>query len=394
MVRTPIPAFCLSALLFSLSSVLFPPDRLFAFPGLKGADLQVERVAGGLDNPAAIAHAGDGSNLLFIVLQKGKIAVLDGDRVLPEPFLDISSLVSCCGERGLLGVAFHPRYAENGRFYVNYTDRSGDTTIARYTRSAGNPKTANPKSAAVLLTVGQPYSNHNGGQLQFGPDGYLYIGMGDGGAAGDPQNRAQNLSSLLGKMLRIDVDKGTPYAIPPSNPFVQVAGARGEIWAYGLRNPWRFSFDRRTGDLFVADVGQDRFEEIDYQPADSRGGENYGWRLMEGNACYNPLSNCDDGTLTPPIAVYNHDKDGDGHCAVIGGYRYRGKNIPPLDGVYIYGDYCSGRIWGTARDADGRWTVEELLDTPLSISAFGEDGRGELYVADHPFARDGAIYRI
>jgi glucose/arabinose dehydrogenase len=346
----------------------------------------VRRLATGLDLPVAITHASDGSGRLFMTLQRGQIVIYDGQHVWPTPFLDIASLVSCCGERGLLSVAFHPRYASNGLLYVNYTNTKGHTVIARY-RVSSDPNVANPHSARILLTIDQPYANHNGGQLQFGPDGYLYIGMGDGGSAGDPQNRAQNVRTLLGKMLRIDVDQEAPYAIPPDNPFVNTPAARGEIWASGLRNPWRFSFDRLTGVLFIGDVGQRMWEEVNVQPARSPGGENYGWRRMEGKHCFHPASACNDDTLTLPILEYSHDLG----CSITGGYRYRGRRIPQHYGTYFYGDYCSGRIWG-ARFDGSRWTATRLLRLARNISAFGEDEAGELYVVRR--AEPGALYRF
>jgi glucose/arabinose dehydrogenase len=350
-------------------------------------------VISGLSSPVGITHAGDGSGRLFIVLQGGKILIFDGVQILSPPFLDISSLVSSGGERGLLGVAFHPDYAHNGLFYVNYTNIAGDTVVARYSVSA-DPDLADPGSASILLTISQPFSNHNGGQLQFGPDGYLYIGVGDGGSGGDPGNRAQDLGLLLGKILRIDVDvdknAADLYYIPLDNPFVGPGdGALDEIWAWGLRNPWRFSFDRLTGDLFIADVGQNSWEEVDFQPDTSTGGENYGWRLMEGNSCYNPPTSCNDGTLTLPILVYDHSAG----CAVTGGYRYRGSKNPDLYGLYLYGDYCSGRIWGAQEDGLGGWSSRALLDTNFSISSFGEDESGEIYFA-HLAASNGAIYKV
>jgi glucose/arabinose dehydrogenase len=345
----------------------------------------LEPVVSGLANPVAIAHARDGSGRLFFVLQGGRIVVHDGTRLLTAPFLDISALVASGGERGLLGLAFHPGYRTNGFFYVNYTNTAGDTVIARYTVSA-DPNVANPGSASLLLTIPQPFANHNGGQLEFGPDGYLYIATGDGGSGGDPGNRAQNLGDLLGKILRIDVDGGAPYIVPATNPFVGVPGARGEIWAYGLRNPWRFSFDRLTGDVFIADVGQSSREEVNFQPALSPGGENYGWRRMEGTTCFNPASGCNDGSLTLPIIEYDHVLG----CSVTGGYRYRGTRYPLLHGTYFYGDFCAGRIWGAAQGADGRWTSQELLDSSLLISTFGQDEAGDIYVAHH----GGDVYRI
>jgi glucose/arabinose dehydrogenase len=351
------------------------------------ATIGVRPLVTGLDLPVAVTHAGDGSRRLFITLQRGQIVIYNGQRILPRPFLDIAPRVSCCGERGLLSVAFHPRYASNGLLYVNYTNLDGHTVIARYQVSS-NPNVVNLLSARTLLIIRQPHANHNGGQLQFGPDGYLYIGMGDGGSGGDPQNQAQNLRTLLGKMLRIDVDRGASYAIPPDNPFVDTPEARQEIWALGLRNPWRFSFDRLTGALFIGDVGQSRWEEVNFQPARSPGGENYGWRRMEGKHCFNPPSNCNDGTLTLPILAYSHALG----CSITGGYRYRGRRIPQYYGTYFYGDYCTGLIWGAR--PDGRsWTATRLLDLPLNISAFGEDAAGELYMV-HRAEETGRLYRF
>ena len=338
-------------------------------------DIRLNPVATGLDQPVALAQARDAR--LFITLQRGLIMIDDGARVLPTPFLDVRALVSCCGERGLLGLAFHPQYATNGFFFIDYTRSDGDIVIARY-RVSSDPDRADPASAVVLLVIDHTqFANHNGGQLQFGPDGYLYVGVGDGGSGGDPFNHAQDLSQLLGKILRLDVDAPAPY-IPPSNPFVGRAGARGEIWAYGLRNPWRFSFDRETGDLIIADVGQDRWEEVDFQPRASLGGENYGWRRMEATHCFNPPSNCSDPSFTMPVLEYSHAAG----CSIIGGYRYRGARMPSLRGAYFYGDYCSGSIWVATPEASGAWTSRLLLSTSMSISSFGEDANGELFVLD------------
>ncbi|HAS55184.1 MAG: glucose dehydrogenase [Nitrospirae bacterium GWC2_57_13] len=331
----------------------------------------------GLDKPTHITHAGDGGGRIFVTEQRGRIMILRDNSLLPTVFLDIRDRVGCCGERGLLSVAFPPAYASKKHFYVNYTDRSGDTVVARY-RVAGHPDTADPASEEVLLTIGQPYANHNGGQLAFGPDGFLYIGMGDGGSGGDPQNNGQKAGTLLGKILRIDVESGTsPYRLPPGNPFVNKKGFRPEIWALGLRNPWRFAFDRQTGDLFIADVGQNQYEEINVQPAGSRGGENYGWRIMEGSHCFRAKT-CKKQGLVPPVAEYDHSKG----CSVTGGAVYRGTNHPRLRGIYFYGDYCSGRVWGLRRTG-GVWESKELLETGYAISTFGEDEDGAVYAADH-----------
>jgi glucose/arabinose dehydrogenase len=340
------------------------------------ADLSLELVAGGFSRPVAVRHAGDGTGRLFVVEQQGRIRIMDGG-----VFLDIASLVeSSSNEQGLLGLAFHPDYANNGFFYVNYThDPAGSgpdvTRVSRFEVSAVDPNSADSSRETIILEFEQPASNHNGGDLHFGPDGYLYIATGDGGGSRDQFQNAQDLGSLLGKLLRIDVDGGSPYAIPPDNPFVGDGDALDEIWAYGLRNPWRFSFDRLTGDLFIGDVGQSAVEEIDFQPASSAGGENYGWSCMEGDEApgFNP---CDGSPLTAPILVYNHGLG----CSVTGGYRYRG-GIAALRGSYVYGDFCTGRIW-FASESGGTWSAEEWANTDISISSFGEDEDGELYVVD------------
>ncbi len=336
-------------------------------------------------DPVAITNAGDDSGRLFITLQSGRVAIYDGTQVLPTPFLDISSLVYCCAERGLLSVAFHPDYKTNGYFYVYYTRLSdGAIVIARYHVSA-DPNVADSTSADPLLVVPHPSaSNHNGGQLQFGPDGYLYIGTGDGGTGGA---NSQDGASLLGKILRIDVDSSSPYAIPADNPFVSDPAVADEIWALGLRNPWRFAFDRSNGDLLIADVGQSLWEEVDFQPASSTGGENYGWPCYEGNHTYNNSAICTaHGILTYPVLEYSHD-DG---CAVTGGYRYRGSAYPSLYGAYLYGDLCSGNMWG-GTPSGTNWSSVILSNTGFAITTFGEDQAGELYVADYGTSH---IYRI
>ena len=349
-------------------------------------DLVFDPLTTGLVRPLAITHAGDGSGRLFITLQRGRIVVFDCGQVLDTPFLDIRGKVRCCGERGLLSVAFHSNFPSNGLFFVNYTDTSGDTVVARYHSPDRN--VADPDSEAVLLTVPQPFGNHNGGQLQFGPGGFLYIGMGDGGSARDPGNRAQDPSALLGKMLRIDVDSGDPFSIPASNPFVGRADAQPAIWALGLRNPWRFSFDRATGDMFIGDVGQNAVEEVSFQPA-GVGGLNYGWRRMEGSACFNPTSACNDGSLTLPILDYGHAAQRCGG-SVTGGYRYRGPDFPQLNGIYFFGDFCTGSLYAGVEDG-GQWTLVGPRATGFSISTFGEDEQGELYLADYA---NGVIYAI
>jgi len=344
--------------------------------------LTLTKVASGLHHPTTIAHADDGSGRLFITEQGGKVKILHNGRVDPIPFLDISRLVTRDGgEQGLLGIAFPPDYRSRRGFYIDYTNKTGigNTVIARVGLT-GDPNRADAGSLKQLLTITQPYANHNGGQLAFGPDKMLYIGMGDGGSGGDPHRNGQNKHSLLGKILRIDVlDSAAPYGIPSENPF------GNEVWAYGLRNPWRFSFDRSTGDLYIADVGQNKVEEIDFQPAGKGAGVNYGWNIMEGSRCFH-RSTCSKIGLTLPVAEYLHGK---GDCSVTGGYVYRGK-VKTLQGIYFYGDFCSGRIWGLQREGD-TWTNKLFKETGLAISTFGEDEAGELYLADYS---KGDIYRI
>ncbi len=343
----------------------FPPPPVF-----------LRSIASGLDRPIYLAHAGDGSGRLFLVEKVGTIRVLKDGALLPDPFLDIRDRTKTTGnEQGLLGLAFDPDYATNGRFYVNYIDLNGNTVVARYGVSSDNPDRADPASEVAILHVDQPYPNHNGGDLVFGPDGYLYLGLGDGGSAGDPQGNGQRLDTLLGKILRIDV-RGDAYAIPPDNPFAGRQDARPEIWAYGLRNPWRFSFDRSTGDLYIGDVGQDAYEEIDFQPAGSPGGQNYGWNIMEG---LHPYQGGDTNGMILPVAEYPHTS---GNCSVTGGYVYRGGKISALQGTYVFGDYCTGMSWVLRRFPDG-WRSAEWFGMKISISSFGEDEAGELYVLDY-----------
>jgi uncharacterized protein (TIGR03437 family) len=347
-------------------------------------ELRFTQVASGVSAPTDIAHAGDGSGRLFLVQQNGLVRILRDGALLSSAFLDIRGKTRADSERGLLGLAFPSGFASSRRFYVNYTDLNGDTVIAQY-RVSADPDVADPQSEIVLLKIAQPFSNHNGGCLRFGPDGYLYIGMGDGGSGGDPLGNGQNRDSLLGKLLRIDVESDPGHVrIPPDNPFVATPSTRAEIWATGLRNPWRFSFDRATGDLWIADVGQDAYEEVDFQPAASRGGENYGWNRMEGRHCYRP--NCDAAGLTLPVAEYSHAEG----CSITGGFVYRGAASPGLRGLYIYGDYCSGRIWGVERIGE-TWSSRLLASSGFGVTTFGEDEAGQLYVAN---ASGGAIYRI
>jgi glucose/arabinose dehydrogenase len=343
------------------------------------------QVASGFNSPLYVTHAGDDTGRLFVVEQDGYIFVLDENGSYDDfdPFLDISALLSPdvfqggYTERGLLGLAFHPDFATNGLFFINHTDLNGDTIIARYHVKPDDPNHADIASRTEILKIPQPYYDHNGGVLAFGPDGYLYIGVGDGGSLGDdPGAAAQDLSTLLGKILRIDVNADT-YTIPENNPFVGVEGAQPEIWAYGLRNPWRISFDRATGDLYIGEVGQLSYEEIDFQPADSPGGENYGWYDFEGLHPYHretPPEN-----MTAPITEYPHTEG----CAVTGGYVYRGEALPELQGAYFFGDYCTGKIWTLVRDSAGEWQLQPFMQTSATISSFGEDQAGELYMVDY-----------
>jgi len=335
-------------------------------------------IAVGLHQPVYLTHAGDGSGRLFIVEQPGRISIVQDGELRLDPFLDIREIVNDeSTEQGFLGLAFSPDYASNGHFFIHYSDANGDTTIVRYAVSS-DPNLADPASAKIILQVDQPYANHNGGDLVFGPDGYLYIGLGDGGSQGDPHGNSQNLNALLGKMLRIDVNQA-PYGIPSDNPFINRAGARPEVWAYGFRNPWRYAFDRATGDLYIADVGGNAYEEVNFQPANSGGGENYGWNFMEG---LHPYRGQAPEGLTMPIAEYSHDDD-EGGCSITGGYVYRGPSLPGLTGVYLFGDYCSGIIWGVSHTAEGEWQKASLWQTDYNISSFGEDEAGEVYVVDH-----------
>jgi glucose/arabinose dehydrogenase len=342
-------------------------------PPVPANGIRLAEVASGLSSPLYAASP-PGDARLFVVEQTGKIRIVQNGQLVATPFLDVSSIITSGGERGLLSVAFHPHYTQNGFFYVDYTDRNGDTRIVRYHVGA-DPNVADPASAQLLLTVPQPFANHNGGLVMFGPDGKLYVGMGDGGSGGDPQGNGQNLAALLGKILRLDVDGAQPYAIPADNPYAGQAGKRGEIWISGVRNPWRFAFDAPGGLLYVADVGQNQWEEVDVVRA-SQGGLNFGWNLMEATHCYN-ASDCVQQGLSLPVLEYSHD-DG---CSITGGFVYRGSAIPALRGHYFYADYCKGWIrsfrWDGAQAADRRqWDVGDVG----SITSFGEDASHELYV--------------
>jgi glucose/arabinose dehydrogenase len=359
--------------------------------------LDLQLVTGNVTKPVFVTHADDDSGRLFIVEQSGRIRIFDlnNTNLLAAPFLNVTSLTLFSGEQGLLSVAFHPGYKTNGNFYVYFTNPDGSSNVvARFTASPPGANTVNTNTMQTVLCISHPTNdNHNGGQLQFGSDGYLYIGTGDGGSSCDPPNNAQNLGVLLGKLLRIDVNNFTTnYTIPPSNPFVATNGALPEVWAYGLRNPWRFSFDRLTGDLFIGDVGQgpvNPHEEIDYQPVSSLGGEDYGWRLYEGfgtNTCSVTFSNV---PTILPILDYDHSSN---RCAVMGGYRYRGTKIPPLYGTYLYADECGGQVYGAITNLSGGWTTILTNSTGFTVTTFGEDQAGEVYLSR--YATAGSIYRI
>lgn len=356
--------------------------------------LSLEQVATGLANPVFVTAAPGDNDRLFVVELSGRIKIIKNGSLLPVPFLNIDAIVQSGGERGLLGMAFHPEYSGNGFFFVNYTGNHGNTRVSRFSVS-GDPDVANPASELNILTQVQPFSNHNAGMLAFGPDGYLYVGFGDGGSANDPQNNGQKATTWLAKMLRIDVNNGSPYSIPADNPYVGAVDTLEEIWAFGLRNPWRYSFDRLTGDLYIGDVGQNAIEEIDFQLSTSTGGENYGWRLKEGTLCFNPPSGCDPaGLLVDPVYEYSHGGN-PFRCSVTGGYVYRGCAIPELDGAYFFGDFCSGNIWSFRTDGssvtDFTDHTADLGSSLFGISSFGQDARGEIYVINY---HTGTIYKI
>jgi len=349
-----------------------PPSDVSAFPNPDNYTWQL--VVSGLERPVDLQA--EGSGRLFVIEKAGRIRIIQNGQLLETPFLNIEGRVNVSGnEQGLLGLAFHPNYTQNGYFFVNYTGSGGDTFISRF-QVSGDPNLANPSSEVTLLRISQPYQNHNGGTLQFGPDGYLYAGLGDGGSAGDPKGNGQKTNTLLGKILRLDVDSAEPYSIPSDNPF------GNEIWAYGLRNPWRISFDSLTGDLYIGDVGQNTYEEIDYLPAGSPGGTNFGWNFREG---MHPYAGNAPAGLTDPVVEYSHSEGG---CSVTGGYVYRG-SMPEWNGIYLYGDYCTGLIWGLIKSENG-WQVQRLFDTDANITSFGQDEAGEIYL----LSDGGQIYRL
>jgi glucose/arabinose dehydrogenase len=347
-----------------------PPADATAFPDPNAYSWN--QVASGFDRPVDLQPEGTGR--LWVVEKPGQIHILQNGQLLEPPLLDIEDRVNdTSNEMGLLGLALHPNFSQNGYFYVNYTGAGGDTFISRFT---ANGDSADPNSEVILLRVTQPFPNHNGGTMNFGPDGYLYMGLGDGGSQGDPQGNGQSLDTLLGKILRIDVDSAQPYAVPPDNPFGD------EIWAYGLRNPWRMSFDTLTGDLYIADVGQNEWEEIDFIPANSPGGQNFGWDYREGAHEYEGSG---PAGMIDPIAEYSHPEGG---CSVTGGYVYRGA-MPEWNGIYLFGDYCTGLVWGLIRSGEA-WQKQLLFDTDFNITSFGQDENGEVYIV----ADGGGVYQL
>jgi glucose/arabinose dehydrogenase len=346
---------------------------------------QFQPIAGGFKSPVSVIQPPDGSNRLFVVELPGLIHIVKAGAVLAKPFLDLTAITSTrIFGQGLYNLAFDPNYARNGLVYVLYVNNDGNPVLARYSVSATNPDLADPSSAKTILIIPHPHGFHYGGQLAFGPDGYLYYSTGDGGSPLDSEGNAQNKSSLLGALLRLDVAHGDPYAIPPDNPYVHDSAARPELWAKGLRNPWRFSFDSLTGDLYIPDVGEDVYEEINFQPAGDKGGENYGWNRYEGT---HDIIGGSKAGLTFPVIEYTHI---DHNCAVVGGYVYRGTALPNLAGSYIFGDYCSGKIWMLTHP-NGQWTMTLILQVDMNIEGFGQDSNGELYISDF---RTNSIYRL
>jgi len=348
-----------------------------------GKNLTLQPAIKGLKEPTLVTSPPDDSKRLFVLERAGRVRVADADGQLrPTPFLDLSEDTSTGTEEGMLGLAFDPSFRQNGYVYIDYTANDASVRVIRYTVAADDPDRADPASAETVMSIPKRSKYHNGGTLAFGPDGYLYVALGDDEAS----EEAQLLTSIYGKILRIDVDSAQPYTIPPTNPFVGQAGARGEIWSYGFRNPWRLSFDRATGDLWIADVGDAKWEEVDMQPASSQGGENYGWPMLEGTECMD-ASHCHDPNLVPPLVTYGHGMN----CAVIGGYVYHGPTVPAFVGSYLFGDLCTGGVFTLVGGSDNGWKRVELGFQPIKISSFGEDAAGDVYVVD---LQGGVIYRI
>ena len=376
-----------AALAVAVSMVLaFMIPNTAAQDGL--GDYTVEPVATGFSNPIDFIEVPDDSGRFLLMQQTGVIYVVENGVAQPEPFIDIQDRVlfpDGYTEQGLLGIALDPDFSENGYFYLNYSgyNPEGVTVISRFQLTDDGNLTGDPQSEEIIMRVEQPYGNHNGGMLAFGPDGYFYISFGDGGSANDPLGSGQNTQTMLGSILRIDVHSAFPYTVPADNPFITGTEGLPEIWAYGLRNAWRFSFDIATGDLYIADVGQNEYEEINFQPADSTGGENYGWNVYEATHSF---SGRDINGTVMPVAEYNHSEG----CSVSGGYVYRGETMPELDGYYIYGDYCSGRVWWLTRNDAGEWENGLLFDTDMRITGFAQDRSGEIYILDIR----GGVYQI
>jgi glucose/arabinose dehydrogenase len=367
------------------TAALAPSARLVVAQGAASPVIGFELVFTDLSSPVDYIDANDESGRFFVVQQDGRVLVSVDGELRDTPFLDIGEMVTTGSEQGLLSIALDPGFADNGRVFVSYTDTEGDSQIVRYTVSEGDPNQLDPDSATTILSLDQPYQNHNGGNILFGPDGYLYLGLGDGGSQGDPDGRAQDPGILFAKILRIDVsDDLAPYGIPADNPFVDDPSFAPETFAWGFRNPWRFSFDRETGDLWIGDVGQNGIEEIDLIPAGTSG-QNFGWSIMEGNQCYDAGS-CDDAGLTAPVDQYTHDYG----CAVTGGFVYRGSLVPDLVGTYLFADYCSGYLWGLIANDDGTYSTTDMLETGYNPSSLAQDASGELYRLD----LSGGIYRI
>ncbi len=369
-----------------------PPPAPASAPPFDPTRVAVKLVpfVGGLRAPLAIANAGDGSGRLFVAEQGGRIRIIRDGRLVAVPFLDIRDQISSGGERGLLGLAFHPDFPTDPRVFVDYTDRNGDTQVSSFEVRLAADDRVDPTSETRILHVDQPFANHNGGALLFDRDGMLLVSLGDGGSGGDPQGNGQSLGTLLGKILRIDVGRpgaDPPYTIPADNPYLDTGGRRPEIWLWGLRNPWRMSLDRATGDLWIGDVGQTAWEEVDIQRAGSPGGTNFGWNRMEGTHCYEPADGCEDPSLIRPVSDYGHDLG----CTVIGGAVYRGTAEPALVGGYVFGDYCSGRIWAIDAARDDYQSPVQVAESGANLSAFGEDEAGELYAAD---ISGGAILQV